>query len=134
MANGSKTRTPTHRLNLPDGAGRAGEAAAEMILRSGGFEILQRNFRVREGEIDLVCLSGTQFVFVEVKTRRSGSFGLPEESISRTKADRLITAAQAYLEQAEQPNADWRIDLLALEMDHSGRVTRSNLVENAVTG
>jgi putative endonuclease len=134
MANGSKSRTPTHRLNLPDGAGRAGEAAAESILRSRGFEILQKNFRVREGEIDLVCLSGTQFVFVEVKTRRSGSFGLPEESISRAKADRLIIAAQAYLEQTEQPGADWRIDLLALEMDRSGQVLRSNIIENAVTG
>lgn len=134
MTKSARTRTPTHRLNLPDGAGRAGEAAAESILRLHGYEIVRTNFRVREGEIDLVCRSGNQFVFVEVKTRRTGSYGLPEESLSPAKAARLITTAQAFLELIDQPDADWRIDVLAIEMDHAGRVIRSNLVENAVTG
>ena len=134
MPKGSKNRTPTQRLNLPDGPGRAGEAAAEAILLSRGLEIDGTNFRVREGEIDVICRSGDQFVFVEVKTRRTGTFGIPEESLYPVKAGRLITAAQAYLEQLGQPDADWRIDLLAIEMDRTGQVTRSNLVENAVTG
>lgn len=134
MPKGSKNRTPTQRLNLPDSPGRAGEAAAEAILLSRGLEIDGTNFRVREGEIDVICRSGDQFVFVEVKTRRTGTFGIPEESLSPVKAGRLITAAQAYLEQLGQPDADWRIDLLAIEMDRTGQVTRSNLVENAVTG
>ncbi|MDA1298436.1 MAG: YraN family protein, partial [Chloroflexi bacterium] len=75
-----------------------------------------------------------QLVFVEVKTRRSSSFGLPEESLSATKARRLIAAAQSYLEQAGESGADWRIDLLAIEMDRAGHVVRSNLIENAVSG
>ena len=129
-----KKKTGQNRLNLPAGAGRAGEAAAANILQSRGYEVIRTNFRVREGEIDLVTRHAGQLVFVEVKTRRSSSFGLPEESLSATKARRLIAAAQSYLEQAGESGADWRIDLLAIEMDRAGHVVRSNLIENAVSG
>ena len=77
-----KQHKESNRLNLPAGAGRAGEAAAANILRSLGYEVIRTNFRVREGEIDVVTRLGGQTVFVEVKTRRSSSFGLPEESLS----------------------------------------------------
>lgn len=123
----------TNRLNLPAGAGRAGEAAAVSILRNHGFEIVRTNYRVREGEIDIVAKLENELVFVEVKTRRSNSFGSPEESVSQRKAERLITAAQSYLAENGAEQSDWRIDLLAIEMDSAGRVVRSNLVENAVT-
>lgn len=122
-----------NRLNLPAGAGRAGEAAAASILRSLGYEVIRTNYRVREGEIDVVTRLGGQLVFVEVKTRRNASFGLPEESLSPAKMARLITAAQSYLAETGEPTADWRIDLLTIQMDGSGHVLRSNLIENAVT-
>lgn len=123
----------TNRLNLPAGTGRAGESAAVHILKSRGFEVVRTNYRVREGEIDVVAKLAEQLVFVEVKTRRSSSFGSPEESLSARKADRLVAAAQSYLAEVGAEQADWRIYLLAIEMDGSGRVLRSNLVENAVT-
>lgn len=131
-ANG-KSRKAAKRLTLPDGPGRAGEAAAANILRSGGHRIITANYRVREGEIDLVTEHAGQTVFVEVKTRRSGAFGVPEESLSAEKARRLIAAAQSYLAETGKTDVDWRIDLLAIEMDNTGRVLRSNLVENAVS-
>ena len=133
MSRTGKRQDESNRLNLPDGAGRAGEAAAVDILRSLGYEIVRTNFRVREGEIDVVARHRDQTVFVEVKTRRSSSYGLPEESLSKAKIGRLITAAQSYLEQTGEPDSDWRIDLLAIEMDSAGHVLRSNLIENAVT-
>lgn len=132
MPTARKSRA-TNRLNLPAGPGRAGEAAAVHILKSRGFEVVRTNYRVREGEIDIVAKLGEQLVFVEVKTRRSSSFGSPEESLSARKADRLVAAAQNYLAEVGAEQADWRIDLLAIEMDGSGRIRRSNLVENAVT-
>jgi Holliday junction resolvase-like predicted endonuclease len=58
---------------------------------------------------------------------------MPEESLSAEKARRLILAAQSYLEETGEPGADWRIDMLAIEMDRAGHVVRSNLVENAVS-
>ena len=126
-------KAEANRLNLPAGAGRAGEAAAVDILRSKGHEIVRTNYRVREGEIDVITRHGDQTVFVEVKTRRSSSFGIPEESVSREKAQRLVLAAQSYLADVGEDDTDWRIDLLAIEMDRSGHVVRSNLIEYAVT-
>jgi putative endonuclease len=120
-------------LNLPDGAGRAGEAAALGILRSLGYAIVRTNYRIREGEIDVVTKLGGQTVFVEVKTRRSSSYGLPEESLAPAKIERLIMAAQSYLAETNESASDWRIDLLAIEMDRSGHVVRSNLIESAVS-
>lgn len=131
MPTARKSRA-TNRLNLSDGAGKAGEAAAVSILKSRGFEIIRTNYRVREGEIDVVTKLNGQTVFVEVKTRRSHAFGTPEESLTPKKSERLVAAAQAYLAETGAEQADWRIDLLAIEMDSTGRVLRSNLIENAV--
>ena len=64
-------------LRLPSGTGRAGEAAAAALLRRSGYKIIERNFRVREGEIDIVAEHSGDLVFVEVKARRSGAFGKP---------------------------------------------------------
>lgn len=134
MARPTRQVNETNRLNLPAGAGKAGEAAAANILRLKGYEVVRTNYRIREGEIDLVARHCGQLVFVEVKTRRSSSYGSPEESLSTEKARRLIMAAQTYLEEIGDPGADWRIDFLAIEMDAKGHVVRSNLIENAVTG
>ena len=62
-------------LRLPSGTGRAGEAAAAAHLRRSGYKIVARNYRVREGEIDIVAEHSADLVFVEVKARRSGAFG-----------------------------------------------------------
>ena len=120
-------------LNLPPGAGRAGEAAAESHLRQIGFEILARNYRTREGEVDIVARDGDTCVFVEVKARRQSAYGLPEESITATKAGHLIAAAQAYLGEHGGLHDDWRIDLVAVELDRAGRVERVELIRDAVT-
>jgi putative endonuclease len=119
-------------LNLPAGAGRAGEAAGVSYLRRNGYEVLRTNYRVREGEIDIVARHRGQTVFVEVKTRRSSSFGSPEESLTATKRQRLIAAAQSYLAENGGEQSDWRIDLLAVELDRAGRPLRVELIESAV--
>ena len=77
--------------------GSAGEDIAEKYLRSKGFSIIERNFRFRGGEIDLIAERKGELHFVEVKTRRSGSFGDPLQSIGRSKQAHLSRSAQMYL-------------------------------------
>lgn len=129
-------KSPARGLNLPPGPGKAGEAAADAHMRSLGYKVLARNYRAREGEVDIVALDGDTYAFVEVKTRRASglAFGAPEESLTRAKQTRLIAAAQSYLAANGLSGADWRIDLVAVELDRAGKVTRAELFKGAVGG
>ena len=80
-----------------------------------GYEVLGSNYRTREGEVDLIAREDGQFVFVEVKTRLGRSYGIGEEAITPTKQARLVKAAQAWLQEQGQANADWRIDVVIVE-------------------
>jgi len=115
------------------GTARAGETAARLHLQKLGYRVLATNFRTREGEVDIVARHADTFVFVEVKTRRGRTYGLPEEAITPTKTAHLIAAARAYLEQVGEPDADWRIDVIAVELDARGRPTRVELHTGAVS-
>jgi putative endonuclease len=77
--------------------GRAGEAAAAAYLEARGYRIVARNFRCREGEIDLVARRGSTLAFVEVKTRRGVGRGAPLEAVDARKQQRMVTAAQHFL-------------------------------------
>ena len=121
------TRT---RLNL----GRRGEQLAEQKLILSGYAIVARNYRCREGEIDLVAQRGETTVFVEVRTRRSEAFGSPEASITPRKRQHLIAAAQSYLQANQLIDAAWRIDVVAVELSGRGDVLRVDIIENAIQG
>ncbi len=126
-------RTAKGRLELPPGVGKAGEAAAEAHLRSLGYKVVARNYRTREGELDIVALAGNTYVIAEVKTRRSatGTYGVPEESLTKRKQARLIAAAQAYLAEHGLDGKDWRIDLVLVQLDRAGRVRSIDVVADA---
>lgn len=79
-----------------DDLGRAGEHAAEAHFRARGFEILDRNWRCRAGEIDLVVADADAIAIVEVKTRRSAAFGHPFEAIDARKLHRLYQLAREW--------------------------------------
>ena len=81
--------------------GAAGEDAAQRWYEARGYEIIDRNWRVREGEIDLVVRHGSTVVFCEVKTRSSDRYGAPVEAITATKQRRLRTLAARWF--AEHP-------------------------------
>ncbi|MFN2151369.1 MAG: YraN family protein, partial [Anaerolineales bacterium] len=93
-----------------------------------------RNWRSRSGEIDLVAQTGETIVFVEVKTRKGREFGLPEEGLTNNKANRLQSLALQYLAQTDLQDIDWRIDLVAIELDHHGLLLRCDHIPNAVLG
>lgn len=111
--------------------GRRGEALAEQHLRTAGYEILDRNVRTRYGEIDLVARDGACIVFVEVRTRRLGSF-TPEESVGRRKQRQLVSLGTRYLQDRGLVGQDWRADVVAIEVDLRGRVLRLEHYVNAV--
>ncbi len=113
--------------------GKWGESVAALQLEDKGYQILDRNWRCAQGEIDLVALDGEEVVFVEVKTRRGRQMGSPEEGLTQQKGQRLIELAQLYLVERDiEP--DWRIDLVAVELDSSGKLTRCEHIVNAVLG
>jgi putative endonuclease len=121
---------PTSRTKL----GARGEKLAAEHLRRLGFSIRETNFRCREGEIDIVAQREDYLVFVEVRTRRGSSFGTPEESLTPAKGEKIITAAQTYIQTHEGLPPDWRIDVVAVEMDGRGKLLRVELIEDAFSG
>jgi len=97
--------------------GQFGESAALRVLHEQGYDVLERNWRFGRGEVDIIAKDGTTYVFVEVKLRRNSRFGAPEEAVTPAKLTRLSEAAMRFLEQSHVPDADWRIDVVALEME-----------------
>jgi putative endonuclease len=115
------------------GLGRRGEELASRQLAAKGYEIVARNWRCETGELDLVARDGECLVLVEVRTRRGGAMGSPEGSITATKQARLIALSEAYVQESGW-DGDWRIDVVAIEMDGRGRLLRVDHYENAITG
>lgn len=112
--------------------GDRGEAAAAAHLAKLGYEILARNLRTPYGELDLIARRAGSTVFVEVKTRRSRTHGLPEEAVTLRKRKHLLASAEYYLQQREISDSPWRIDVVAVEFDSSGVIKRLEVFENAV--
>lgn len=112
--------------------GKAGEDYASRYLQSNGFVILDRNFKARYGEIDIVALSRSPkiLVFVEVKTRVGRDFGLPEESVTPRKLREIIKTAQYYvLKHPGVPDAQ-RIDVIGIEYDEKNTMIYFNHIQN----
>ncbi len=81
----------------PASLGRAGEQAADAFYRNNGYDVIDRNWRCNEGEVDLVVARGDLVVFCEVKTRRSRGYGGPAAAVSHSKQRRLRRVAAAWL-------------------------------------
>ena len=97
--------------------GALGEEAVAQFLVDRDSEIIERNWRIREGEIDIVALNPTGiFSFVEVKTRSSVAFGHPFEAINRDKAHRMQRLALAWL-----ATHDYQIDVAAVLVQPNGK-------------
>ena len=94
--------------------GAEGEDRAARALKKARYKIVERNFRTPAGEIDIVARDGTCLVFVEVKTRSSIEFGLPQEAVIRRKRKRLYSAARWYLQKNRVPDAECRFDVVAV--------------------
>lgn len=114
--------------------GDFGERVARAHLEAKGYRLLATGFRTREGEVDLVAERDGVVAFVEVKTRRGDAAGSALEALDARKARRLLAASDAFAQQHPELPPDRRIDLIAIDLDRSGRVRSVVHVENAVEG
>jgi putative endonuclease len=100
--------------------GLLGEQIASKYLENLGFKILEKNFHSKFGEIDIVAIYQDVLVFVEVKTRWSEKFGLPEESITPWKIRKIIKTADYFKMLHPQLPESLRIDALAIDIGSNG--------------
>ncbi len=120
-------------MTTPQGRlGQWGEEHARRHLESQGYSIAATNYRSRWGEVDIVARLDDELIFVEVKTRRGSAYGTPEESVTATKSQRLIATAQDYLQKHDSEQASWRIDVISIRLDESGKLLELEQLENAV--
>jgi putative endonuclease len=112
--------------------GSWGEMQAADFLETNGFKILEKNFRVFEGEVDVVAEKDGSIHFVEVKTRSSTRFGSPEDSLVRKKQMRLLRAGYEYLERNLIEDIDFQFDLIAIECSPNRELRRLTYYENVI--
>ena len=109
-----------------------GEKLAQDFLKARGYQIVETNYRSRDGEVDIIVSKDGVLVFVEVRTKSSRMFGTPEESVNRRKKQKLVLVAQDYIQTHEIQESSWRIDFVAVELDNTGKAVRIEQFENAV--
>jgi putative endonuclease len=112
--------------------GEAGEAAAVAHLRADGYAILERDWRCRLGQIDIVAEDGGTLVVVEVKARRGRGYGLPQEAVDHRKRRKLRALLDAYRTTTGRHHQPGRIDVVAVELDGRLQVLRCEHLPGAV--
>lgn len=95
--------------------GRAGETKAAEFLKDKGFIILERNFKTRIGEIDIIAKDGKTTVFIEVKTRTNDDYGAPSEAVTGKKREKYYLVASEYLQKNKLENSMCRFDVVEIE-------------------
>ena len=123
MAENGKPADPRQEL------GRAGESAAAAHLERTGYAIRDRNFRCTAGEIDLIATKGDFLVFIEVKTRKSGSQVHPSLSVTRQKQGKVRQVGEIYRAANPQLVLQPRFDVISVEMGQAG--AKVEHIENA---
>ncbi len=113
-----------------DDLGKKGEELAVSHLESLGYKTVERNFRCRLGEIDIIAYHGKTLVFVEVRTRKSCQFGSPLSSVTYRKQKKLITLAKFYMKKHRLFERVARFDVVGIILDKTGNVS-IELVQNA---
>ena len=111
--------------------GQRGESLAVDELTRRGYEIADRNWHCRIGEVDVVACRNGAWTFFEVRTRRGRAYGTPEESVTPGKMRRMTDVAQMYLSEHSMNvhQVDWRIGVVAVEMDEVGYLLRIDVYD-----
>ena len=116
--------TTVGRVRTTSDLGAHGERIAAAYLTDSGLRVLDRNWRCRDGELDIVARDGDALVFCEVKTRRAVGFGHPVEAVGHAKQRRLRTLAQRWLAAHDEHAPELRFDVVGVLV----RVNRPALV------
>lgn len=110
-------------------SGKIGEDRATEYLKNKGYEILERNFHSRFGEVDIIARIGECIVFLEVKTRKSIAYGRPSEFVTPKKIEKIIKTAMIYLENRE---VEMRFDVVEVYIKNG--YSEIEHIENAFGG
>lgn len=110
--------------------GAHGEDLACEYLKKNGYKILERNYRIRGGEIDIVAKEGDTLVFVEVKARWSHEYGLPSESMTPWKIKYLIKTAMFYVQKVNWGNKEYRLDFVSIDFADDKNNPKMELIKN----
>jgi putative endonuclease len=108
--------------------GKKGEDRAARFLMKQGYRIIERNYRTRSGELDLIALHDGTVVFIEVKTRTSNVFGAPELAVNLRKQRRMVKAALGYIKYKKLHQVPCRFDVVAITTAAEKEV---ELIQNA---
>ncbi len=100
--------------------GLNGELLAERFLAAKGMKIVDRRVRYKQGELDLVAKDGNDWVFVEVKTRKSAEFGTAAEAFTLQKARRMRRAVELYIQENSLHGQSVRCDFVGIDLDPDG--------------
>lgn len=117
------------RLNIA----KIGESLAVKHLKARGCEILAQNYRAVRGEIDLIVQDGEFTVFVEVKTRQSLRYGLPQTAVTLQKQRQISKVALAYLQSKNLLDAPCRFDVIAIHLSPQLELLNLEQIESAFT-
>lgn len=110
--------------------GRSGEELAARFLKKNGYKIILRNYKNRFGEIDIIARDKDALCFIEVKTRSSDRFGLPQEAISAFKKRQLTKVALGFLKEKVLLNVKARFDVVAVIDSAEGNI-KTELIKDA---
>ncbi|MDW7772060.1 MAG: YraN family protein [Desulfobulbaceae bacterium] len=100
-----------------ENTGSLGEEIAVSFLKKSGYAIIERNYRKRYGEIDIIAEDGGELVFIEVKTRKSSSFGSPFEAVDSRKQEKMSRVAMAYMISRSLTEQAARFDVVAVRLE-----------------
>ncbi|MFQ6069687.1 MAG: YraN family protein [Candidatus Aminicenantales bacterium] len=110
--------------------GKSGEEIALAYLKKKRYRLVERNFRIFKGEIDIIAYDRETLVFIEVKSRTGTAFGLPEEAVTPHKQQQLRKVASGYLAQHNLMEAACRFDVVSIVFDERGKYC-INHIKNA---
>ena len=111
--------------------GKIGEALAIEHFKAEGYKIRAQNYRTRSGEIDLIVQRGKRVVFVEVKTRRSSKFGIPQAAVTPTKQRQISKIALSYLQKHKLLDVPCQFDVVAIVLSWNFELIKLQHIENA---
>ena len=111
-------------------SGKIGEKLAVSYLQGKGYKIIERNYRTKLGEIDIIADCKGCTCFVEVRAKNSPAFGLPEETILKKKQLQISKAALAYIKQFKLEDKSCRFDVVCIEGVES-LMPQVRLIKNA---
>ena len=109
--------------------GAKGEEIALRYLKSRGYRILERNYRIKFGEIDIIAEQGDNLVFIEVKTRSDNHFGSPFESVTKQKQKQLSKVALEYISKQGCHNRPSRFDVVGIKFHDGSKKNKDAVIE-----